>query len=132
MATVTNTGQTLTLTINSIARSEQVTSARLNPQPTRNRYKLINNTETQVLVDTVVTLECDVLLDWSSGTSDFADALWTAYTTAPNTTIPFVLVTNSQTFTGALYPELPPAGGPANDVHTWSAVFQCAGIPTKS
>lgn len=132
MATVVNTGQTLTLTINSIARSEQITNARLEVAPTRNRYKLIGNTETQVLVDSVATLACDILLDWSSGTSDFADALWTAYTSAPNTSIAFVLASNGQTFTGALYPECPPVGGPSNDVHTWSATFQLTGIPTKS
>lgn len=132
MATVVNTGQNLTLTINSIARSEQITNARLEIAPTRNRYKLIGNTETQVLVDTVATLACDIMLDWSSGTSDFADSLWTAYTTAPNTPIAFVLATNGQTFTGSLYPECPPAGGAANDVHMWSPTFQLVGVPTKS
>lgn len=132
MATVVNTGQTLTLTINSIARSEQVTSARLEVAPSRNRYKLIGNTETQVLVDSVATLACDIMLDWSSGTSDFADALWTAYTTAPNTPIAFVLASNGQTFTGQLYADCPPVGGASNDIHTWSANFQLVGIPTKS
>lgn len=132
MATVVNTGQTLTLTINAIARSEQITSARIEVAPSRNRYKLIGNTETQVVVDTVATLACDILLDWSSGTSDFADALWTAYTTAPNTPIAAVLATNGQTFSTNIYPECPPAGGPSNDVHTWSVTFQCTGVPTKS
>ena len=132
MATVINTGSTLTLTINSIARSEQVTSAVLTPEVSRNRYKLIGGTEAYALVDTVMTLDCDILLDWSSGTSDFCDALWTAYTTAPNTAISFVLTSNSQTFTGTLLPILPPVGGPSDDVATWSASFPVTGIPTKA
>jgi hypothetical protein len=132
MPTVLNTGSTLTLTINSVARSEQITSARITPATTRNRYKLIGNTETQKVTDTQYTMECSIMLDWSSGTSDFADSLWTAYTTAPDTSIGFVLVSNGQTFTGSLYPELPPVGGAADDVHTWDATFQLVGIPTKS
>jgi len=132
MATVINTGATLTLTIGGVARSNQITNAVLSPAPQRSRFKLIGNTETQKVTDTLVTLTCDILLDWSSGTSDFADALWTAYTGAPDTTLAFVLASNGQTFTGALYPELPPVGGPADGVHTWSATFQVDGLPTKS
>ena len=132
MATVINTGSTLTLTINSIARSEQVTSATFTPDVSRNRYKLIGGTEAYAKVDTIMTLDCEILLDWSSGVSDFCDALWTAYTTAPDTAISFVLVQNSQTFTGSLLPLLPPVGGPADDAATWSASFPVTGIPTKS
>jgi hypothetical protein len=132
MATVVNTGQTLTLTVNAISRSNQITSATLTPSPVRNRYKLIGGTETQKVVDTTYVLTCDVILDWSSGTTDFCDTLWTAYTTSPDTAIAFVLASNGQTFTGNLYPELPPVGGSSSDAHTWSATFQLDGIPTKS
>lgn len=132
MPTVINTGATLTLSINSVARSEQITSVVLSAAPTRNRYKLIGNTESQVVVDTVWTMDVDIFLDWSSGTSDFADALWTAYTTAPNTPITYSLAQNGQTFTGSLYPECPPVGGAADDAHTWSASFQLTGAPTKA
>jgi hypothetical protein len=132
MPTVLNTGQTLTLSINSIARSEQITSARITPSTSRNRYKLIGNTETQKLVDTTYTMDVSIMLDWSSGTSDFADALWTAYTSAPDTPIAYSLVSNGQTFTGNLYPEMPPVGGAADDVHTWDATFQLTGVPTKA
>lgn len=132
MATVFNTGSQLTLTINAIARSEQITSAQFMNESTRNRYKLIGGTQAFAVVDDVQTLDCEILLDWSSGTSDFADALWTAYTTAPNTTIPFVLTINSQTFSGNILPILPPAGGAGNDVSTWSASFPVVGIPTKA
>lgn len=132
MATVINTGSTLTLTINSIARSEQITSANFSNAETRNRYKLIGGTQAFAVVDDVQTLDCEILLDWSSGTSDFADALWTAYTTAPNTAISFVLAQNGQTFTGTLLPTLPPVGGAGADVSMWSASFPVVGIPTKS
>lgn len=132
MATVINTGSTLTLTINSIARSEQITAARIVPTESRNRYKLIGGTEAQKVVDTTYTMEVSIILDWTSGTSDFADALWTAYTTAPDTAISYSLVQNSQTFTGSLYPNCPPVGGPSDDIHTWDTVFQLTGVPTKS
>lgn len=132
MATTFNTGSTLTLTINSIDRSAQITSARLNVAESRNRYKLIGNTEAQKVVDSVATLDASIILDWSSGTSDFADALWTAYSSAPDTSIAFVLTSNGQTFTGALYPNMPPVGGAADDIHTWDTTFQLTGVPTKS
>ena len=132
MPTVFNTGSTLTLTINSIDRSAQITSARLNVAESRNRYKLIGGSESQSVVDTVATLDASIILDWSSGTSDFADALWTAYSSAPNTSIAFVLTSNGQTFTGALYPNMPPVGGAADDIHTWDTTFQLTGVPTKS
>lgn len=132
MATVINTGSQLTLTINSIARSEQITSATFSNESTRNRYKLIGGTQAFAVVDDVQTLDCEILLDWTSGTSDFADSLWTAYTTAPNTAIAFVLTMNSQTFTGTLLPILPPVGGAGSDVSTWSASFPVVGVPTKA
>lgn len=132
MATVINTGSTLTLTINAIARSEQITSASFTPEVSRNRYKLIGGTEAYAVVDTISTLDCEILLDWSSGTSDFCDALWTAYTTAKDTAIAYVLTQNGQTFTGTLLPILPPVGGAADDVSTWSASFPVTGIPTKA
>jgi hypothetical protein len=73
----------------------------------------------------------EVLQDWTSGSSDFLDALWTASGT-PDTSIPFVLTCNSQTFTGSLFPEYPNVGGAGNDALTWSVTFQCAGVPTKA
>lgn len=132
MATVINTGSTLTLTINSIARSEQITSAQFANSTERPRFKMIGGTQAFAVVDDVQTLDCEILLDWSSGTSDFADALWTAYTTAPNTAISFVLAQNGQSFTGTLLPMLPPVGGGGADVSTWTVSFPVVGIPTKS
>lgn len=131
MATVLNNGSTLTLTVNSISRSEQITAARINGEPTRNRYKLIGGTETQKVVDAVWTMDVSIILDWSSGTSDFADALWTAYA-SPDTAITYSLAQNGQTFTGSLYPEPPPVGGPSDDIHTWDVTFQLTGQPTKA
>lgn len=128
--TILNGGQ-LTLTINSIARSEQISSAVLTVEQTRNAYNLIGGTKAFKVVDNNVTLAVEVMQDWSSGTSDFLDALWTASGT-PDTSIPFVLTCNSQTFTGSLFPEYPTVGGAGNDALTWSVTFQCAGVPTKA
>lgn len=132
MATTIITGGSLTLTINAISRSEQITSAVLSVEQTRNTYNLIGGTKAFKVVDTNATLAVDFLLDWSSGTSDFADTLWTAATTAPDTAIPFVLASNGQTFTGSLFPEFPTVGGPGNDVQSQTVTFTCSGIPTKS
>jgi len=128
--TILNGGQ-LTLTINAIARSEQISSAVLTVEQTRNAYNLIGGTKAFKVVDNNVTLAVEVMQDWSSGTSDFLDALWTASGT-PDTSIPFVLTCNSQTFTGSLFPEYPTVGGAGNDALTWSVTFQCAGVPTKA
>lgn len=131
MTTTIINGGTLTLSINAIDRSAQITSAVLSVEQTRNAYNLIGGTKAFKVVDNNVTLACEILQDWSSGTSDFMDALWTASGT-PDTGIAFVLTNNSQTFTGTLYPEYPAVGGAGNDVQTWSVTFQCAGVPTKA
>lgn len=131
MATTILNGGTLTLTINSIARSEQITSAVLTVEQTRNAYNLIGGTKAFKVVDNNVTLAVEALQDWTSGTSDFMDALWTASAT-PDTAIPFVLTCNSQTFSGSLYPEYPAVGGAGNDSLSWSVSFQCAGVPVKA
>lgn len=130
MPTVINTGQSLTLTVGGTSRSAQITNAQLMPAPARTRFVLIGGTETQVVVDTAYTLSCEVLLDWDSAVTGWAETLWNAYVSAPNTTIAFVLSINGNTFTGALYPEMPPAGGASDAAHTWQATFQVAGIPT--
>jgi hypothetical protein len=131
MATTILNGGQLTLTINAIARSEQISSAVLTVEQTRNAYNLIGGTKAFKVVDNNVTLAIETLQDWSSGTSDFLDALWLASAT-PDTSIPFVLTCNSQTFTGSLFPEYPTVGGAGNDALTWSVTFQCAGVPTKA
>lgn len=131
MTTTIINGGTLTLTIGAVDRSAQITSAVLTVEQTRNAYNLIGGTKAFKVVDNNVTLACEILQDWSSGTSDFMDALWTASAT-PDTGLAFVLTANSQTFTGTLYPEYPSVGGAGNDALTWSVTFQCAGVPTKA
>jgi hypothetical protein len=131
MATTILNGGQLTLTINAIARSEQISSAILTVEQTRNAYNLIGGTKAYKVVDNNVTLAVEVMQDWTSGSSDFLDSLWTASAT-PDTSIPFVLTCNSQTFTGSLFPEYPSVGGAGNDALTWSVTFQCAGVPTKA
>lgn len=131
MTTTIINGGTLTLTIGAVDRSAQITSAVLSVEQTRNAYNLIGGTKAFKVVDNNVTLACEILQDWSSGTSDFMDALWTASGT-PDTALAFVLTANSQTFTGSLYPEYPAVGGAGNDALTWSVTFQCAGVPTKA
>jgi hypothetical protein len=130
MPTVVNTGQSLSLTVGGTSRSAQVTNAQLMPAPSRTRFVLIGGTETQVVVDTAYTLSCEVLLDWDSAVTGWAETLWNAYVAAPNTAIAFVLTINGNTFTSTLYPEMPPAGGASDAAHTWSATFQVAGTPT--
>ena len=131
MATTILNGGTLTLTINAIARSEQITSAVLTVEQTRNAYNLIGGTQAFKVVDNNVTLAIEALQDWTSGTSDFMDALWTAAQT-PDTSIPYVLTCNSQTFSGSILPEYPTVGGSGNDSLVWSVQFQCTGVPTKA
>lgn len=130
MTTTIINGGTLTLSINAIDRSAQITSAVLSVEQTRNAYNLIGGTKAYKVVDNNVTLACEILQDWTTGTSDFMDALWTASGT-PDTALAFVLTANGQTFTGSLYPEYPEVGGAGNDALTWSVTFQCDSVPSK-
>lgn len=132
MTTTIITGGDLTLTINAIDRSAQITSAILSTESTRDTYQLIGGTKAYKVTNQNSTLACEILLDWSSGTSDFADALWTAATTAPDTAISFILASNGQSFTGSLLPEVPNVGSAGSDVQTWSVTFQVVDTPTKS
>jgi len=132
MATTILNGGTLTLTINAIARSEQITSATIETELSRNTYNLIGGTKAFKVVDNNTTLSIEALQDWTSGTSDFMDALWTAAQT-PDTSIPYVLTCNSQTFTGSILPMYPTVGGAGSgDALSWSVTFQCTGVPTKA
>ena len=131
MTTTIITGGDLTLTINSIDRSAQITSAKLTVETSRERYQLIGGAYAYATTDKNASLAVEILLDWSTGTSDFADALWSAASSAPDTPISFVLASNGQTFTGSLLPEFPEVGGAGSDVQTWSATFQVIDVPTK-
>jgi hypothetical protein len=131
MATTILNGGTLTLTINAIARSEQITSAVLTVEQTRNAYNLIGGTKAFKVVDNNVSLAIEAIQDWTNGTTDFMDALWLASAT-PDTAIPFVLTCNKQVFSGSLFPEYPAVGGAGNDALTWSVTFQCDGVPVKT
>lgn len=132
MATTIITGGTLTLTIGGTARSAQITSATLTNDTTRNRYTLIGGTTAHKVVDDQWNLACEILQDWSSGTSDFMDYLWTARSTAPDTSVAFVLSSNTQTFSGAIFPEYPSIGGAAADALTTSLTFVVDGAVTKA
>jgi hypothetical protein len=132
MPTTVITGGTLTLTIGGTARSQQITSATLTNDTTRNRFTLIGGTTAHKVVDDQWSLACEILQDWSSGTSDFMDYLWTARSTNPDTSIAFVLTSNSQTFSGNIYPEYPNVGGAANSELTTSLTFMVDGAITKA
>jgi len=110
MATVINTGQSLTLTIGGVSRSAQITNAQLMPSPQRNRYVLIGGTETQKVVDATYTLSCDVLLDWDSAVTGWAETLWDAYVADPDQTVAFVLSNADQIKVGSKSDHIKPTG----------------------
>ena len=129
-APVTITGAQLTLTDGAVDISTVVSSATLTPNETRTQYHTIGGSQFNLFQTREFTLDVELYSDISKTTAGFMETLWTAATTAPNTTLAFVLTNNEVTFTGALYPVIPSVGGAATDQQTASLSFPTTGAIT--
>lgn len=126
MATVL-TGRKLTLTINSVAWTNQSVRAELVPSQTANQYITLGDSAA-TLDPATWTLEVEAMQDWPDASSLF-EALWTAAGTG--TAIAFSLaVTGGGSFTGNVLPVFPNAGGAADAALTSSLSFPVNGAVT--
>lgn len=131
MATTVITGRDLTLTIDSKSYDPQVTSATLKTNLERNAYETIDG-KVFFALDTTAELSLTMLADWGANSpSSLCEAMWTAASTAPNTSLTYTFTAASgAVFTGSLYPSFPDAGGTGKDAQTVSFTLQGTAKPT--
>ena len=129
-APITITGAALTLTVAGTDRSTVTLSATLTPNESRTHYHTIGGSQFDLRNSIEWNLDIEVASDVSKTTAGFVESIWTAASSAPNTTIAYVLTNNEVTFTGNLYPVFPSIGGAAVDQQTISFSFPTDGTPT--
>lgn len=115
------TGRDITLTIDSDVYAAQTTAATLTNSPTITTYQTLDG-KAYKHIDDQWTLDLELLADWGAGGSLF-DAMWAAFTSAPNTPLAVSLVAVAgSTFSFNVFPVAPAAGGAAPDAQTdsWS------------
>ena len=128
MPTTIITGRDLTLTIATVNYDAQATSATLANSPTVETYQTLDG-KAYKHIDDQWTLNLELLADWGA-TGSLFEAMWTAFTTAPNTALAFTLVSaTGASFAGTAFPVAPTAGGAAPDARTDSWAMLCASTP---
>lgn len=131
MATTVITGRDLALTIDSKAYDAQVTSASLAVDLERNTYETIDG-KVFFALDTDAKINVTMLADWGANSpSSICEALWTAASTAPNTSLAYTFTAaTGAVFTGSVYPSFPTAGGTGKDAQTVTFTLQGTAKPT--
>jgi len=125
------TGRDLVLTIATVNYDAQATSATLSNSPTVTTYQTLDG-KAYKHIDDQWTFDVEMLADWGA-TSSLCEALWTAWETAPNTT----LAASLTAATGAVFafnvmPVVPSIGGAAPDAQTVSLSFVVVNNPTET
>jgi hypothetical protein len=131
VATTIITGRDLVLTIATVNSDAQATSAILSNSPTVETYQTLDG-KAYKHIDDQWTFDVEMLADWGA-TSSLCEALWTAWETAPNTT----LTASLTAATGAVFafnvmPVVPSIGGSAPDAQTVSLSFVVVNNPTET
>jgi len=131
VATTVITGRDLTLTIASTNYDAQATSALLSNSPTIVTYQTLDG-KAYKHIDDQWSFAVEMLADWGAAAS-LCEALWTAWESAPNTT----LAASLTAVTGAVFafnvlPVVPSIGGTAPDAQTVSLTFTVVGTPTET
>lgn len=126
MALEVQTGRSLTIEINNVARSVQTAEVTLTPSQSVDQYVTLTGS---AAVSGPVTWELRVraFQDWGEATS-FAEAMWAA--AATGTAIPFELVTAGGMFSGNIIPVYPTAGGAADSALEMDLTFAVDGNVT--
>lgn len=130
MATKAYYGRSLTLTINSVAYSDQVTEVVLRPSQTVDTYITLTGKKSMAQTPTW-ELNVKGLQDWTTTpTAGFSKALWTAAAAGTNVTFSMALPTGS--ITGSIVPVYPSAGGAADSALEDDVTFPVDGDVTLS
>jgi hypothetical protein len=129
MPTTIVTGRDIVLTVATVNYDAQVTSATLVNAPVITTYQTLDG-KAYKHIDDQWTLNLELLSDWGVASSLF-EAMWTAFTSAPNTALAFSLTTaTGAVFTGNVFPVAPTAGGAAPDAQTDSWAMLNSTTPT--
>ena len=128
MPTTIDTARDLVLTIATVNYDAQTTAATLVNAPVITTYQTLDG-KAYKHIDDQWTLNLELLADWGVASSLF-EAMWTAFTSAPNTALAFTLVSaTGASFAGTAFPVAPTAGGAAPDAQTDSWAMLCASTP---
>jgi len=125
------TGRDLVLTIASTNYDAQATSAILSNSPTVETYQTLDG-KAYKHIDDQWTLDVEMLADWGA-TGSLCEALWTAWESAPNTTLAVSLTAaTGAVFTCNVMPVVPSIGGAAPDAQTVSLSFVVVNNPSET
>jgi len=125
------TGRDLVLTIASTNYDAQATSATLSNSPTVETYQTLDG-KAYKHIDDQWTLDVEMLADWGA-TGSLCEALWTAWESAPNTTLAVSLTAaTGAVFTCNVMPVVPSIGGSAPDAQTVSLSFVVVNNPSET
>ena len=131
MPTTIITGRDLVLTIASTNYDAQATSATLSNSPTVTTYQTLDG-KAYKHIDDQWTLDVEMLADWGASGS-LCEALWTAWESAPNTTLAVSLTAaTGAVFTCNVMPVVPSIGGAAPDAQEVSLSFVVVGNPSET
>ena len=131
MPTTIITGRDLVLTIASTNYDAQATSAILSNSPTVETYQTLDG-KAYKHIDDQWTLDVEMLADWGA-TGSLCEALWTAWESAPNTTLAVSLTAaTGAVFTCNVMPVVPSIGGAAPDAQTVSLSFVVVNNPSET
>ena len=131
MATTIITGRDLTLTIATTAYDAQATSAVLSNSPTVTTYQTLDG-KAYKHIDDQWTFDVEMLADWGASGS-LCEALWTAWESAPNTTLAVSLTAaTGAVFAFNVMPVVPSIGGAAPEAQTVSLSFVVVNNPTET
>ena len=131
MATTIITGRDLTMTIATVNYDAQATSAMLSNSPTVTTYQTLDG-KAYKHIDDQWTFDVEMLADWGA-TSSLCEALWTAWESAPNTTLACSLTAaTGAVFAFNVMPVVPSIGGAAPDAQTVSLSFVVVNNPTET
>ena len=131
MPTTIITGRDLVLTIATVNYDAQATSAVLSNSPTVTTYQTLDG-KAYKHIDDQWTLDIEMLADWGA-TSSLCEALWTAWESAPNTTLAVSLTAaTGAVFTCNVMPVVPSIGGAAPDAQTVSLSFVVVNNPSET
>ena len=128
MATTIITGRDITISLASTNYAAQTLSITLVNAPVITTYQALTGKQYKH-IDDQWTLNLNLLADWGA-TSSLFEAMWTAFTSSPNTALAFTMVTaTGASFAGTAFPVAPTAGGTAPDAQTDTWAMLCASTP---
>ena len=131
MATTILSGRSLTLTIATVAYSEQILDSAINFDTERLTFDTLAG-KAYKYIDSNVTLDLTFLNDAGATPNSLYGDLWTATETAPDTTLAFVLTLRTGvTLTGTVLPNYPGVSASGADAQQVTVSLQVVGIPTE-